>query len=146
MIGSLFHVVNDLERIGDHAENIADDAKSCLEHNMQLSAQAAEELQNMYQQTMHVYDMAVGHFKTRQLTAQTVEEIKSEEEKIDDLSQQLEQNHVDRLNSHQCTPEMGMVFVNVVTNLERVSDHATNVAYSLASPSSSSDEARLAIS
>lgn len=145
VIGSLFHVVNDLERIGDHAENIADDAVNCAEGSIQLSAQAAEELRDMFEKTMHVYNMAVDHFKTRELTTETVEEIKAEEEKIDDLSKLLEQNHVDRLNTHQCTPEIGMIFVNVITNLERVSDHATNVAYSLASPSSSSDEARRAI-
>ena len=145
VIGSLFHVVNDLERIGDHAENIADDAKHCAEHGMQLSPQAAEELRDMFQKTMDVYGMAVDHFKTRELTAETVEEIKAEEEQIDDLSKLLEQNHVDRLNTHQCTPEIGMIFVNIITNLERVSDHATNVAYSLASPSSSSDEARQVI-
>ncbi len=145
MIGSLFHVVNDLERIGDHAENIADDAVSCVEAGMQLSAQAAEELADMFEKTMRVYNMAVEHFKTRKLTVQTVEEIKTGEEEIDRLSKRLEQNHVDRLNQHQCTPEIGMVFVNVVANLERVSDHATNVAYSLASPSSSQAEARRAM-
>ena len=146
VIGSLFHVVNDLERIGDHAENIADDAQNCLDHNMQFSDQAEAELRDMFQKTAGVYDLAVQNFKARKLTAETLERIKAEEEKIDDLSQQLEQNHVDRLNEHQCTPEIGMIFVNIVTNLERVSDHATNVAYSLASPSSSSDEARLALS
>lgn len=145
IIGSLFHVVNDLERIGDHAENIADDAKHSLENGCRLSDAAVEELRGMADKTMEVYRQSVEQFKSRKLTESAVEEIRAEEEAIDDLAHKLEQNHVDRLNQRQCTPESGMIFINVVTNLERVSDHATNVVYSIGSPSSSSDEARQAM-
>lgn len=145
IIGSLFHVVNDLERIGDHAENIADDAKHSLENGCRLSDAAVEELRGMANKTMEVYRQSVEQFKSRKLTESAVEEIRAEEEAIDDLAHKLEQNHVDRLNQRQCTPESGMIFINVVTNLERVSDHATNVVYSIGSPSSSSDEARQAM-
>ncbi len=145
IIGSLFHVVNDLERIGDHAENIADDAKHSLENGCRLSDAAVEELRGMANKTMEVYRQSVEQFKSRKLTESAVEEIRAEEEAIDDLAHKLEQNHVDRLNQRQCTPESGMIFINVVTNLERVSDHATNVVYSIGSPSSSSDEVRQAM-
>ena len=113
IIGSLFHVVNDLERIGDHAENIADDAKHSLENGCRLSDAAVEELRGMANKTMEVYRQSVEQFKSRKLTESAVEEIRAEEEAIDDLAHKLEQNHVDRLNQRQCTPESGMIFINV---------------------------------
>ena len=128
-IGGLFHVVNDIERIGDHAENIADAAASRMERGIDFSDQAKKELSQMLDMVIKVTTYALDMFSHN--NQEHMEEILELEDKVDDAERYLQESHVQRLTSGECTASAGMMFSDVVSGLERVSDHATNIAFSL---------------
>lgn len=128
-IGGLFHIVNDIERIGDHAENIADAAKSRLEHDIEFSPMARSELSGMLDLVIKVTTYALDMFSHN--NQEHMEEIQELEEQVDQMERQLQESHVQRLTRGECTPSAGMIFSDIISGLERVSDHATNIAFSL---------------
>lgn len=128
-IGGLFHVVNDIERIGDHAENIADAASSRLERGIDFSDQAKRELTQMLDMVIKVTTYALDMFSHN--NQEHMEEILELEDKVDDAERCLQESHVQRLTRGECTASAGMMFSDIVSGLERVSDHATNIAFSL---------------
>ncbi len=130
-IGGLFHVVNDIERIGDHAENIADAAKQRIETGVGLSKDAQKELGIMLDKVNDLYRFSIETFTSGK--TEKIDTIEKLEEEIDELERQYQANHVKRLTKNECTPEAGMIFSDIVSGLERVGDHATNIAYSILS-------------
>lgn len=128
-IGGLFHIVNDIERIGDHAENIADAARSRLAHGIQFSQSAQEELTNMLELTVKVTNYALDMFLHNNLTH--MQDILNLEEQVDQKERDLQKSHIQRLTRGECTASAGMIFSDIISGLERVSDHATNIAFSL---------------
>ncbi|MDO4601713.1 MAG: Na/Pi cotransporter family protein [Eubacteriales bacterium] len=128
-IGGLFHVVNDIERIGDHAENIADAAASRMERGIDFSDQAKKELSEMLGMVIQVTTYALDMFSHN--NQEHMEEILELEDKVDDAERYLQESHVQRLTRGECTASAGMMFSDIVSGLERVSDHATNIAFSL---------------
>lgn len=137
-IGGLFHVVNDIERIGDHAENVADNAVRRKEGNITISKIALKELGEMLDMVNMIIQYSVemfAHGKTNHM-----QDILALESKIDEKERELQQNHVERLTKNECTPAAGMLFSDVVSGLERVSDHATNIAFSIIEAEVEEDE------
>ncbi|MGI6093867.1 MAG: Na/Pi cotransporter family protein [Lachnospiraceae bacterium] len=128
-IGGLFHVVNDIERIGDHAENVADAAVNRKEKNIVISQEAQRELSTMLDQVIKITTYALDMFSHND--KKHMQEILDLENQIDDLERKLQQSHVDRLTRNECTPAAGMIFSDIVSGLERVADHATNIAFSI---------------
>lgn len=128
-IGGLFHVVNDIERIGDHAENVADAARTRIETGVTISKEAQTELGCMLDMVNEIFRLSTQMFKTGLDT--NLDRIVDLEAKIDDKERELQQNHVDRLTRNECTPEAGMIFSDIVSGLERVADHSTNIAFSV---------------
>ena len=129
MIGGLFHVVNDIERIGDHAENIADNAVKRKEGDISISRDAQHELGEMLDMVNTIIRYSVDMFANG--TIEHLQEIVQLEDAVDEKERELQQNHVDRLTKNECTPAAGMLFSDIVSGLERVSDHATNIAFSI---------------
>ena len=128
-IGAMFHVVNDIERIGDHAENAADAAKQRKENGAVLSREALRELGEMLDMVNTIIQYSMDIFaKSDETHLQDVVEL---EEKIDLEERKLQENHVKRLAAGECTPEAGMIFSDIVSGLERVADHATNIAFAI---------------
>ncbi|MBR6626657.1 MAG: Na/Pi cotransporter family protein [Lachnospiraceae bacterium] len=128
-LGALFHVANDIERIGDLAENIADAACQRKEGNINISKEARRELGEMLEEVNAIIGYTMEMFiKTDD---EQMKEIIRLEKLVDDMEKQLQRAHVDRLTKGECTPEAGMVFLAVISCLERVSDHATNIAFSI---------------
>ncbi len=128
-IGAMFHVVNDIERIGDHAENAADAAKQRKENGAVLSHDALRELGEMLDMVNTIIRYSMEIFaKSDETHFQDVIDL---EEKIDQEERILQQNHIDRLARGECTPEAGMIFSDIVSGLERVADHATNIAFAI---------------
>ena len=128
-IGGLFHVVNDIERIGDHAENIADAAVRMKEQNLSFTKKATKEIQDMFEKDMRILICALEMFETDDRSH--MQEILDIEEEVDQMEIDLQNSHIRRMAKGKCSPESGLVFTDLVTGLERVADHATNVAFAL---------------
>ncbi len=128
-LGGLFHVVNDIERIGDHAENIADAARQRKEEGISFSKEAYSEVGHMLDLVNKLIQYAVEVFAKDDETH--LKEIASLEDRVDDMERELQKKHIERLTRGECTPEAGMIFSDLVSGLERVADHATNIAYAM---------------
>lgn len=128
-IGSLFHVVNDIERIGDHAENVADAAIMRRNDDVSFSRQAERDLSEMLDMVIKITTYAIEMFSHNDMTH--MEEIRRLEDSIDEKERELQQRHIERLTKGECTPEAGMIFSDIISGLERVADHATNIAFAI---------------
>lgn len=128
-IGALFHVVNDIERIGDHAENLADAARSRIEENISFSDISMKELKDMGAKVNTILEYSIDMFAHH--TKEHIQDIMDLENEIDEMERQFQKNHVDRLAKNECTAASGMIFSDVISGFERVADHATNIAYAL---------------
>lgn len=129
-IGSLFHVVNDIERIGDHAENVADAAKMRIEQNLDFSSQARSALTQMLEMVIQITTYALELFSNN--NQERIQEILELEERIDEMERKLQEEHVERLTRNECTPAAGMIYSDIISGLERVADHATNITKCIA--------------
>ncbi len=122
----LFNTVNDIERIGDHAENIAELAQSSIESDEAFSDAGKAELINMYNKVISTYTYALEAMRTSNVDL-ACKVIKMEEQ-VDMMEKSCRANHMNRLNSSLCSIDNGVIYLDVVSNLERVSDHAVNIA------------------
>lgn len=130
-LGALFHVVNDIERIGDHAENVADAACQRRDQNISISKDAQKEMGEMLNMVNTIIQYSIEMFlKTDEKHMQDIEKL---EDKVDEKEKELQKKHVERLTRGECTPEAGMIFSDIVSGLERVADHATNIAFAITS-------------
>ena len=127
-IGALFHVVNDIERIGDHAENIADAAEHRIETGVGFTKEAQRELGEMMNMVNTILRFSFEMFVKS--TEEHMEDIRHLEEAIDEKEKELQQKHIERLSNNECSPEAGALFSEIVSGLERVADHAVNIAFS----------------
>ncbi len=129
LLGGLFHVVNDIERIGDHAENMADAATQLINDNLSMSKYAEEAIRDMFEKTKTLLQYSLDAFEKKH--EEHLRDILVLEEEIDEIERQLQEAHVDRLTRGECDAETGMIYTDVVSNLERVADHSTNIAFSI---------------
>ena len=128
-IGALFHVVNDIERIGDHAVNVADNARTRKVKELSFSKEAQFEMGKMMDKVNTIIRYSIEMFaegKYEHMTAISVLE-----DEIDHLERELQQAHIDRLTRGECTPDAGMLYSDIVSGLERVPDHAVNIAFAI---------------
>ena len=128
-LGALFHVVNDIERIGDHAENVADAARQRKEEGISISKEAQKELGDMLEMVNKIIRYAVEMFARSDESH--MQEIVTLEDRVDEKERELQKKHVERLTKGECSPEAGMIFSDIVSGLERVADHATNIAFAI---------------
>lgn len=128
-IGSLFHVVSDVERIGDHAENIADAAIKCKEDGISFTKKGTKEILEMHERALEIFKESMEMFITENSEKQ--DEILKLENSIDCMERELQQNHVKRMAKGKCSPMAGIIFTDLVTGLERIGDHSTNIAFSI---------------
>lgn len=128
-IGGLFHVANDIERIGDHAENVAEAAAMRKSQDIVFSPQAQKEMGEMLDLVIQVTTYALDMFSNN--NQEHMQEILDLENQVDEMERMFQENHVQRLTRNECTPSAGMIFSDIISGLERVSDHATNIAFSL---------------
>ena len=128
-VSTLLHVIGDFERISDHAKNMVDVAHEMQDKKVEFSAQATNELVVIGNAVKEVIDNALAAFENNDLEmACKVEPL---EEVVDRLRAKLKSRHVKRLQAGECTIEMGFIFTDLLTNLERVSDHCSNIALCL---------------
>jgi len=122
----LMHMVNDVERIADHANNIAEAADAKIDEKLPFSELAVNELALLYGKVTAICKKAFTALAEEDsfLAKQVLER----EEVIDKLQEEMRQNHINRLNQGKCWPGSGIIYVEIIANLERVADHATNIA------------------
>lgn len=127
-IASLFHVVTDLERISDHAMNLLNLAKEREQRSAKMSEKAMEELSDLFMQVMKVLSSSLEGLEEWNIPDSIMALVEQGEQQVDDTTEALRKKHIDRLKEHKCTPKSGVIFLETLTNLERVSDHARNIA------------------
>lgn len=128
-VGSYYHVVSDIERVGDYAENIMEYAMRLRAENMSFSEEAIAELGKMTETVNELFDYAFTAFDERDV--HMIEKVEKIEENLDDMTKELEGKHIERVKKGACTAQLGSVYLQTVSNLERVGDHITNVACSI---------------
>jgi len=125
----LLHSVNDVERIGDHAENLAELAERAIEEKLPFSDTAIGELKDIYREVDSMMeDVKEAFFSQRPDCAKRA---LAREDKINKLQLQLRGNHIRRLNERRCVPLSGVIFLDFVNNLEKIGDHLTNIAQAI---------------
>mgnify|MGYP006278852971 CR=1 FL=1 len=128
-VTTLLNTVNDLERVGDHADNIAELAQYKIDNKIKLSDNACKEVETMFDDVFESYSTALSAFKTADIS--TAERVIEYEGMIDKMEKEYRANHIDRLNKLSCNPSAGIVFLDTISNLERIADHSSNIALSI---------------
>ena len=129
IMGGLHHVIIDMERIGDHAENIAEFALTLSEKKANLSSDGQVELMAMSDKTVEIVTSSLDVFEHRDKTRLNI--IEGLEQEVDNMQREYINNHINRLQGKECDSQVGVVFTNMISTLERVADHAVNIAFSL---------------
>ena len=138
IIGSYFHVLNDLERIGDHAENLHEIGIEMMEKKISFSDKAREEIMVMYDSVMQMFNVSKYAFDT--LKKDQLPALATLEESVDVQKKELIASHFTRLAEGNCHVDVSPYFSSVVVGLERVGDHLVNVGYSIVNPTGSQKE------
>ena len=128
-ISAITIAVTDMERISDHAENIIEYATRMKNKKTKLSKKAAKELKEMADNSMEEVELAIDIFTSEKY--ESLDDIEKLEKKVDKQEKQLINHHVERLMENKCEPIAGVIFSDMVTDLERCADHAINIAYAL---------------
>ena len=135
-IGRMFQIVSDMERLGDHAENIAEYTISIDEHNIKLSSTAIDELVKLGLMAVDVINKALDAYE--QDDSSSLDDVRTLEKEIDVLAAEFTNNHINRLKLATCEPRSGVIFTDMISDLERSADHANNIAFSLLTDSKKS--------
>ncbi|MCL2383810.1 MAG: Na/Pi cotransporter family protein [Oscillospiraceae bacterium] len=128
-IGKMFKLLSDIERIGDHAENIAEFAITINENKLKFSDNAIEELKTLSETTMNLSSKALNVYEKQK--TDNLSEIESLEKEVDKLSLDFAENHIVRLKAGKCEPKSGVIFSDMLVDLERCGDHSKSIAFSV---------------
>ncbi len=126
IVGSFMSAANDLERIGDHAYNIKQLAEIKVEDRLPFSRQALEELSMIYEKINVMLERAIQAFETENKPLARM--VMVEDDEVDLLEKVLRKAHIERINTKKCYPPSGVIYLDVLSNMERIADHATNIA------------------
>ncbi|MCC8015618.1 MAG: Na/Pi cotransporter family protein [Eubacterium sp.] len=126
VVTSLFHTVNDMERIGDYSENLVESAQFMMKEELEFSEVQKKELREMGDAAIKCVSDALNALENNDYAS--VESTIKEEQEIDDMESLYRKRHVERLSSNSVDPTTGISYLDTLTNLERVGDHALNVA------------------
>lgn len=129
IIASFYHVVSDIERIGDYAENIFEYTEKLIEDNNTFSKQAVRETKEMYSVIEKLFNRAIYGFEFFDLSI--LNEVESLEDQVDEFKLVLSEKHIRRLGEGTCSAQAGAMFLSLVSNLERIADHMRNIFNSI---------------
>lgn len=128
-IGGLFHVIIDVERIGDHAVNIMDDALKEKNKSIGFSTEGQKDMTKMYEKVIEIFEKSIQAFTTEDISG--FGEINKLEDVIDQMKIDCQEGHVKRMAEGKCSIESGLIFTDLVIGYERIADPAVNIAYSI---------------
>lgn len=126
LVKNLFYTIGDFERISDHCENLSELAGNKIEGNIAFSKEAEAEMREIAVAATSAVQHAVNARETAEMSE--VRAVVQKEEEVDMLEEELRERHILRLSNHMCSMENGVIFLDAISNLERISDHAHNVA------------------
>lgn len=129
VIGNMFHVLNDLERIGDHSASLCKKTQIFVDKQLIYSDAARDEISEIYQKCLSLFDSSVQAFMRQRLTNAQARKLTQLDENIDALTIQSQDNHIARLRAQQCHTEPGVIFAKALHDLERVGDYSINIAF-----------------
>jgi len=126
MIDSLYHTVNDIERVSDHAENIAELGSVMIDNNITFSETAIAEINEIYGKALQNLEHSMTALNN--MDFDLANEVLKTEEEVNYLEKTYRKAHIARLNEGACTIDAGVIFLDLLTNIERVSDHCKNIS------------------
>jgi len=126
VVNDLFYSVSDIERVGDHAENLAESAQYLVERKLGFSDTGVEDLREISASVFKSFDHAIEARRTGSMDE--VRKVSQYEDQVDSMEEDLREKHIGRLSSGECVPSAGVIFLDIISNLERISDHAYNLA------------------
>lgn len=138
VIGAYFHVLNDLERIGDHAENFYEIATAMSAKKIEFSANALEDIKKMCDKVIRMLAISKDAFDN--LNRSELPELEVLEDEIDGMKKRLTASHFARLADGDCSMEVSPYYSSAVAGLERVADHLVNIGFSIVNPVGSQKE------
>ena len=125
VVSDLFYTVSDLERIGDHCDNIRELADNLMKSELSFSEKAVKGITRVFEKTEESVRKAVEARSTED--KQAIDIVERDEAFIDDMEEELRKQHIKRLAKQQCNANAGIIFLDILTNLERISDHCLNI-------------------
>lgn len=126
LVKNLFYTISDFERVSDHCENLSELAIEKSNRNIIFSKDAENEIKEMLKEVRSSLEHAIKARETGDMTE--VRAVIQSEERVDSLEEELRERHIERLSAQTCKPENGVIFLDALSNLERISDHAHNIA------------------
>lgn len=126
IINNLFYSVSDIERVGDHTENIAELLDTKDGKMIQFTEEATGEMSEIMGLVINAFDFAIKAREEKNIHAAA--KVGKYEDMVDSMEEELREKHIERLSKQLCKPENGVVFLDIISNLERISDHAYNLA------------------
>ena len=132
VLGSYFHVVNDVERIGDHAYNFYESSLKMVDKDLKFSDTAKKEFEEMFSVIEKMFEVSFMIFDNG--TRVNLRKLHDLEDKTDELKSDLSSAHYERIQKHMCKMENSPFYTSLVSELERVADHLVNVGYSIVNP------------
>lgn len=126
VVNNLFYSINDIERVGDHAENLVESTEYMNAHDICFSDTAVTDLQEICRCAVSSFQCAIEARSTGNMDS--VRKVSQYEDEVDNLEEELREKHIERLSAGKCKASTGVVFLDIISNLERISDHAYNLA------------------
>lgn len=126
LVSDLFYSVSDIERVGDHAENLAESAQYLKDHGLSFSETGIDDLREITEVTIQSFESSIAARQDNNM--EEIRKVSKLEDMVDNLEEEMRDKHIERLSNNQCNPSAGVVFLDILSNLERISDHAYNLA------------------
>ena len=126
IVNNLFYSISDIERVGDHCENLAEQAEYMLDHEVSFSETGSSDLEIISDKVIKAFSHAIAARQSGNMD--DVRKVIRYEDDVDLLEEEMRDKHIERLSAGQCRPSSGVVFLDIIGSLERISDHAYNLA------------------
>ncbi len=128
-VSGVFHLINDIERIGDHAVNLSEYSTYIVNESIEFSDLAKHELKVMFNAVEEIVDLAITAYEEQDV--ELAKKIQPFEDVVDLIKETLRIRHIDRLSQQKCNLKAGVVFLDIISNLERIADHCSNIGISI---------------